>query len=153
MVDGCSDLASSSSIIEGMKNKDRCFLLKGSYDPAEIAGVISKATFTLGMRYHSIIFSLISSIPFIAISYAPKVKDLAEELGMGEYCLGLEAIDSDTLIVKMHDVLRRKKKIQSSLSASCEAMKVRSDISLNIVKSYIEGKYLPAVMTSEPSIR
>jgi polysaccharide pyruvyl transferase CsaB len=54
MAGGGEDAKVAEEIIEGMRNKDRCYLLKGSYHPREIAGIISKASLVIGMRYHSI---------------------------------------------------------------------------------------------------
>ena len=59
----------------------------------------------IGMRLHSLIFSLMCEKPFIAVSYLPKVRSFSEDAGMGNYCITLSdfvsARDSLSLIDDM----------------------------------------------------
>ena len=52
------------------------------YSPEELAGIIGKATFTIGMRLHTLIFSAKMGVPFVGIEYDPKVKYYVDMLDM-----------------------------------------------------------------------
>ncbi len=52
----------------------------------------------IGTRFHSIIFSLTSLIPFIAIAYGGnKAKGIMMDFNMGEYAVGIDAVSGDIL--------------------------------------------------------
>lgn len=48
--------------------------------------VISKSAFVIGARYHSIVFAINNSVPFIALNYEHKIEGLLETLGL-ENCM------------------------------------------------------------------
>jgi len=55
---------------------------KGSFlsdlSVSELIALISRSRFVCGMRLHSLIYSLAASVPFVALSYDPKVRSFAE---------------------------------------------------------------------------
>lgn len=52
---------------------------------------ISTLDIVIGERFHSLVSSIISRTPFIAISYDQKVSELASSIGMDRYCVGISA--------------------------------------------------------------
>ncbi len=44
----------------------------------------------VGMRLHSLVFAVQNGIPAIGIAYAPKVRRFLAEVGLEEYCLGVD---------------------------------------------------------------
>jgi polysaccharide pyruvyl transferase CsaB len=69
--------------------------------PDEAIGVIAASDLVVGMRLHSIAFSIMTGTAVIALGYAPKVCDLMREVGYEDYCFELhnltqlsEAIES-----------------------------------------------------------
>lgn len=48
--------------------------------------IISKSIFVIGARYHSIVFAINNSVPFIALSYEHKMEGLLETLAM-KHCM------------------------------------------------------------------
>lgn len=51
--------------------------------------IVNRASMVVGARYHSIIFSLNSEIPFLCLSYENKMKNTLELLGYEKYSLDL----------------------------------------------------------------
>ncbi len=74
-----SDRIESLRVISKMKNKP--IMLEGEYEHKALLGVISNLNVLIGVRLHSLIFSAISAVPFIAIDYDPKVKSLSADFG------------------------------------------------------------------------
>lgn len=56
----------------------------------KVLSVIRGAKFTIGMRLHSLIFSIVSNVPCIGISYSNKVCDLMSYVGLSKYVVSLE---------------------------------------------------------------
>lgn len=64
--------------------------------PLDILGKYQEIDFFFGVRLHSIIFSTISKIPFVALEYDPKVKGLLNMIGINSG-LKIEELDSEVL--------------------------------------------------------
>ena len=79
------DVHTSEEILSLMKNKAE--VLKIKLRPEELLSVLSRLSLVVGVRLHSIIFSSMANIPFIAFNYDPKVKYFVEDLGLSEVLL------------------------------------------------------------------
>ncbi len=82
------DVYISEEILSLMKNKAE--VLRIRLEPEELLSVLSRLSFVLGVRLHSIIFSSMANIPFIAFNYDPKVKYFVEDLGLSELLLEID---------------------------------------------------------------
>lgn len=63
----------------------------------EINQLFAGAKFAICMRLHSAITSIKTATPFIAISYAHKVRDLLKSLSLEEHCLDLQEVSFEKL--------------------------------------------------------
>lgn len=55
----------------------------------EQEAIIEGADFLVGARYHSIVFSIIGNVPFLALGYEHKISGLLDALGLGNRCLDI----------------------------------------------------------------
>ncbi len=60
--------------------------------PEEYMALIRKSDFMIGMRLHSLIYSINSEIPFIALPYSQKVVGMLETIGLQEFSIPVEKI-------------------------------------------------------------
>ncbi len=79
-----SDLDRATRLSKLLKYPESMIIILEKIDYRIATEIISKAKFCIGMRLHSIIFSLISVKPAIVISYSEKVRNFAEEAGFKE---------------------------------------------------------------------
>ncbi|HAS73652.1 MAG TPA: polysaccharide pyruvyl transferase CsaB [Clostridiales bacterium UBA8960] len=56
------------------------------YDADEVMSVIQHLDILIGSRLHSLIFSLVAEVPFIGISYDPKIENFMEMIDMYPVC-------------------------------------------------------------------
>ncbi len=82
------DVHISEEILSLMKNKAE--VLKIKLEPEELLSVLSRLSLVVGVRLHSIIFSSMANIPFIAFNYDPKVRYFVEYLGLSELLLEID---------------------------------------------------------------
>ncbi len=82
------DVHISEEILSLMKNQ--ADVLKIRLEPEELLSVLSRLSLVLGVRLHSIIFSSMANIPFIAFNYDPKVKYFMEDLGLSKLLLEID---------------------------------------------------------------
>ena len=100
------DVHISEEILSLMKNKAE--VLKIKLEPEELLSVLSRLSLVVGVRLHSIIFSSMANIPFIAFNYDPKVKYFVEDLGLSELLL---EIDKD---ISLKNIQKRIKYIREN---------------------------------------
>ena len=108
------DVYSSEEILSLMKNKAE--VLKIKLEPEELLSVLSRLSLLVGVRLHSIIFSSIANIPFVAFNYDPKVKYFVEDLGLSELLLEIgEDISLKNIQEKIEYIRENNDKIKDIL--------------------------------------
>jgi len=108
------DVHISEEILSLMKNKAE--VLKIKLEPEELLSVLSRLSLVVGVRLHSIIFSSMANIPFIAFNYDPKVKYFVEDLGLPELLLEIdEGISLKNIQEKIEYVRENNDKIKDIL--------------------------------------
>ena len=64
------------------KMEQPAYILRGSYTPSEVMGIISTADFILSMRLHTLIFAARQHVPLVGFVYDPKIEYYLEKLEM-----------------------------------------------------------------------
>jgi polysaccharide pyruvyl transferase CsaB len=108
------DVHISEEILSLMRNKAE--VLKIKLEPEELLSVLSRLFLVVGVRLHSIIFSSMANIPFIAFNYDPKVKYFVEDLGLSEVLLETgEGISLKNIQKKIEYIRENNDKIKDIL--------------------------------------
>lgn len=108
------DVHISEEILSLMKNQ--ADVLKIKLEPEELLSLLSRLSLMVGVRLHSIIFSSMANIPFIAFDYDPKVKYFVEDLGLSELLLEInEDISLKYFQEKIEYVRENNDKIKENL--------------------------------------
>jgi polysaccharide pyruvyl transferase CsaB len=63
----------------------------GPQSPADACEIVSGCDIVLGMRLHACILAAAAQRPFVALSYAAKVRAFADSLGVGKFAIDLHA--------------------------------------------------------------
>ena len=74
------DVVISRKTMELMENS--AYILDEAYTSEELVGIIGKASLSVAMRLHALIFSAKMGVPFVGIVYDPKVKYYLDILNM-----------------------------------------------------------------------
>jgi polysaccharide pyruvyl transferase CsaB len=119
------DVHINEEILSLMKNKAE--VLKIKLEPEELLSVLSQLSLVVGVRFHSIVFSSMANIPFIAFNYDPKVRYFVEDLGLSELLL---EIDEDTSLKnfqeKIEYVIENNDKIKDILLEKANNLEVKA---------------------------
>lgn len=102
------DVGLMEEIAAGSACEDDIHFVRGSYTPAEVKALLGQMDLMIGMRLHSLIFSLTMGVPSIAMSYASKVASTMESFGFGDYCLPLNAVTGDKIVSLTAKAIERK---------------------------------------------
>lgn len=95
-------------VIAEVNKKLRIKVISASENTEGLLNTISSSTFLVGMRLHSIISAIKAEKPFLALSYAPKVKDMLEYAGLEQYMLDADKIESHIQLIKSTEVILEK---------------------------------------------
>ena len=108
------DVHISEEILSLMKHKAE--VLKIKLKPEELLSVLSRLSLVVGVRLHSIIFSSMANIPFVAFNYDPKVRYFVEDLGLPELLLEIdEDISLENFQEKIEHIRKNNNKIKDTL--------------------------------------
>jgi len=118
-----NDNQAAKRIMKGIEHKDCVEIIEKSLSISEKTEIILNSDFVLGMRLHSIIFSIILGIPFIGISYDKKVGNLIKRIGLEKYCLEIEKINSENLSNLLDQLIINKKSFFDGTSGKIDEMK------------------------------
>jgi len=83
------------------RHTDRIQTHSQSYTAEQIAALIKRCTILVGMRFHSVVFGTMQSIPTIAVDYTQgggKVTGYMHELGMADYVISIDDLDLDVML-------------------------------------------------------
>jgi polysaccharide pyruvyl transferase CsaB len=115
------DLYVARRVWQQMRHRQDAALLTKPCSPEMLAGIVANADLVLGMRLHSVIFSLAAQVPFVALEYDPKVGGLAELTGFQEFTLPFGGIEADVLAGRMRQALGERERFRERAGgAVCE---------------------------------
>lgn len=127
------DLHISEEILFLMKNKSQANILKARLEPEELLFLVSQLSLMIGMRLHSIIFSSMVNIPFIALNYDPKVKNFVQDLDLTELLLDLNGISLKIFRKKVGYVWKNSDKIKKILAKKAKDLEKKAIINNDMV--------------------
>ena len=105
------DVIVSERIMLKMKHRDRVVDIDSELTPAEKLSVISQSDLVLGMRMHSLLFSITAGVPMVALAYDPKVRNTMRQVDLEEYTVRLGEITAQSL----HSLLTKAFKNRAEL--------------------------------------
>jgi polysaccharide pyruvyl transferase CsaB len=89
--------------------------MKEVEDYAQALEMIGRGRLVLGMRLHSLIFAALCCRPFVGISYSSKVRAMARELGMEDYCAEFNGLNADEIIGRLKKFFAQEKELIAEL--------------------------------------
>jgi polysaccharide pyruvyl transferase CsaB len=134
------DVHISEEILSLMKNKAE--VLKIKLEPEELLSVLSRLSLVVGVRLHSIIFSSMANIPFIAFNYDPKVRYFVEDLGLSELLLEIdEDISLKNFQKKIEYVRENNDKIKDILLEKVNNLEEKAFANNELVFKFLTYNY------------
>lgn len=130
------DVHISEEILSLMRNKAE--VLKIKLEPEELLSVLSRLFLVVGVRLHSIIFSSMANIPFIAFNYDPKVKYFVEDLGLSEVLLETgESISLKNIQKKIEYIRENNDKIKDILLEKANNLEEKALVNNELVFRFL----------------
>lgn len=116
------DLILHQEIFDLMFNRGKVQFIKSPSSSSELLEVFLRSGLTLAMRLHSIIVSIKTETPFIAISYSSKIKDLLETHHLKEYMTELNKFESESVLKRVRRIEENYPAVQNQLEKCNKAI-------------------------------
>lgn len=97
------------------------------YSVDDLMWQLSATNLVVASRFHSVLMSLISNKPVLAVSYHRKVNMLMADTGQKDYCLSIEDFDVDTLKARFIALEANKDKIKQQLETRIQQYRSQLD--------------------------
>jgi colanic acid/amylovoran biosynthesis protein len=103
--------------------------------------IYSKFDFLIGTRFHSVIFSLTSGVPSIAIGYGGnKAEGIMGEFQLDGYSIPIDKVDEKILISKFSNLVDHQDEIKKTLKNSVLTFGLKRKLLLNTIYNTITKK-------------
>lgn len=92
-------------IVAMVSNKQSVINCTDDYDHFQLKKLYSHLDFLVGTRFHSVIFSLTSYVPALAIEYEYKTGGIMKDLGLSDWVIPIEQVTEENLYEKFIQLL------------------------------------------------
>jgi polysaccharide pyruvyl transferase CsaB len=96
-------------------------VITGRYRPEEVMSVISHVDLLVGIRLHSLIFAAQAGVPFLGISYDPKVKSLLKMFDM-PVIEDIKALELNDLLIQLSHLWHDREILSQNISKRTEEL-------------------------------
>jgi colanic acid/amylovoran biosynthesis protein len=97
--------------------------------------------FTIGTRFHSVIFSLTSYVPAIAIEYEHKTSGIMHDLGLDKWVIGIEDVTAVKLLNMFNNLVEERDEYIAHLKKVLPAYIEKAEQSSGLIKQAYEQYY------------
>lgn len=130
------DVQHSHAVIAKMLRPQQAWVLKGTYSPGQLLGLIKRFDFAVGMRMHFLLFAALQGVPFVALPYSEKVGGLLEELHIA--MPPIELVNAGRLLAHIDQSWDRRGSLRTNIEHRITGLKKRAletnEIVVNLLK-------------------
>ncbi len=126
------DIEEAQKVAGHMQNK--AHIIRERLNSTEHIALISKLSFLIGIRLHSLVFAAQAGIPFAGISYDPKVKAFLETFGQKPLSLTYAEMKTEL------DGLLNKTEFKENIKLQAQKLGEKSDENAKLALSLISRK-------------
>lgn len=129
----------SKRIIEKMEHGDKTKLLGDHFTPNQFYQFIGKADVTIALRLHALIFSALSNVPHIGLSYDRKVESFLKRSGMWKHSFTLEEFNGEELLGSALYSLDNSVEVKQMMEPNVEALRQEAKRNVYLLKEKFGG--------------
>lgn len=129
------DRCVAHEIIKNMKND--ASILCGEYSARQLSSIYGNMDLHIGTRMHSNILSMLSGTPVVAIQYELKTSGLMDSIGLNEFVVDVNHINSESLIYLVDKVINEKDSIKQHILRKIPELRHQADTNAKLVHEFL----------------
>lgn len=118
------------------KVAENVYFINEKYSSEEFMSILENLDILMGSRLHSLIFALVAEVPFIGISYDPKIENFMEMIQMKPVC-SMSAFNPEKLIEAVDELELKYEQNKGAIIDAKYALKERLLINDNMLKKVL----------------
>jgi polysaccharide pyruvyl transferase WcaK-like protein len=117
-----SDVGADASAVEDLRKclRDQHNVATPPYEAVStVEGLLAKMEtfdYVVTCRFHGVVLAHILNKPILAISHHPKVANLMEQLGLGQYCVDIQTFDPGDLAIRFRSLVDHDREVRHSMA-------------------------------------
>jgi polysaccharide pyruvyl transferase WcaK-like protein/glycosyltransferase involved in cell wall biosynthesis len=151
-----------SRVVEAAGAEAGAAMVEPALAPPDLVAALARFDIALGMRLHMLVLAVDAGIPFVGLSYAPKVEEFARAAGLGEHLQGIEDIDVGRALASCEALIARSESMRAMIAERGRELRSAAAISAELAASLLDrpagarrpaAPRVPASATAEGEIR
>jgi|GEM_PF-5329757 len=127
-------------------------LLTDYLRPGEASALIGSCDLAICMRLHPSILAVKNAVPLVGLIYDQKVFNVLDSIDLGEYTLDIQALKSDNLTARLHDLWCQREHHRQVLSVAAQKASKAALGNITRLKQMLEEPYQAPPQKYAPEI-
>ena len=123
----------SRSIASRMTHVSEVHVMEDEYTHRDVKAMYNELDYIIGTRFHSVIFSLTSYVPAIAIEYEHKTSGIMRDLDLSRWTLKIEDVRADKIETLFDELVAHGDDYKAQLEARLPAYIARAEEAIVLV--------------------
>ncbi|HEU4964932.1 MAG TPA: polysaccharide pyruvyl transferase CsaB [Bacilli bacterium] len=119
------DVGASQRVLSHMK--ERAVLLNRQFSFRDIANIIANTDLIIGMRLHSLILAAHCGVPFVSLSYDPKINRFVKRVGFEEAIDSVNTVTYESLRDKIVDCIEQSDHYRELMQPHVESLRQEAE--------------------------
>ncbi len=125
------------NILRNLKNPEAATLIDFTGSHEKAMKIISRAKVVVGMRLHSLIFSVLCKKPYLAMSYSAKVRQFVQDTDMEDVLMDWNNLDFDEMKERFRKIMEKREEYKTHITGMEIIMREKAlDIAPMLVEAY-----------------
>jgi polysaccharide pyruvyl transferase WcaK-like protein len=103
----------------------------------EFFSQVEELKFVVATRFHNVLLSLLCNKPVISLSFHHKCSSLMESMGMSEYCLDMNKLDSSELLNKASSIERNAEELKRIIRSRVDVCRAKLEEQFERMFSFV----------------
>lgn len=130
-----NDYACITEVVKMLPEGHYRVISNSDYDCQDLKCLYSLCDYVVGTRFHSVIFSLASGVPGLAISYVGnKSVGIMADMGLGDYVLHIDSVTADELKARFTALVRNEEDVKGKLKAYMAKMPEERSVLVRLIE-------------------
>ena len=146
-----NDEVVSERIRSQMRYRDNSIVVSRDLPTSELLNLFGLCDLTVAMRLHALIFSALKRVPFVALSYDPKIDGLIEQIGSPDV-IDVKSLEANTLVRAMSEALARTGEFRTDIPQKLRVLAGMARQNAHIALATLQQNQRPSGHSPSPEV-